>query len=46
MSDKVSIHLPGDPVAPAARAAIFPVARRPRLAGVEQAAVFPGVPHE
>ncbi|CAI8761154.1 hypothetical protein EMIT0196P_50074 [Pseudomonas chlororaphis] len=46
MSDKVSIHLPGDPVAPAARAPIYPAARRPRLAGADQAAVFPGVPHE
>ncbi len=46
MSDKVSIHPPGDPVAPAARVALYLAARRPRLAGVEQAAVFPGVPHE
>ncbi len=46
MSDKVSIHPPGDPVAPAARAPIHPAARRPRLAGVDQAAVTPGVPHE
>ncbi|AZC50347.1 hypothetical protein SAMN04489802_3864 [Pseudomonas chlororaphis] len=46
MSDKVSIHLPSDPVAPAARAPIYPAARRSRLAGVDQAAVFPGVPHE
>gem|GEM_PF-1827408 len=46
MSDKVSIHLPSDPVAPAARAPIYPAARHPRLAGADQAAVFPGVPHE
>ncbi|AZC30686.1 hypothetical protein C4K38_2726 [Pseudomonas chlororaphis subsp. piscium] len=46
MSDKVSIHLPSDTVAPAARAPIYPAARRLRLAGVDQAAVFPGVPHE
>ncbi|AZE48677.1 hypothetical protein C4K04_3005 [Pseudomonas chlororaphis] len=46
MSYEVSIHLPGDPVAPAARAPLYPAACRLRLAGVEQAAVFPGVPHE
>ncbi|AZD08100.1 hypothetical protein C4K26_2697 [Pseudomonas chlororaphis] len=41
MSDTVSIHQPSDTVAPAARAPLYPAARRPRLAGVEQAVVFP-----